>query len=111
MSVNKAMRLMKQAKVDLENGCYDKAVSAAYFSVRMLSETYLKGLRTRRDDKIANALGKKLGDQVRLEYLYLFERRKEADHRDKVFGKEEARRIVARAESLFNRLISLLGEE
>ena len=56
MSVNKAMRLMKQAKVDLENGCYDKAVSAAYFSVRMLSETYLKGLRTRRDDKIANAL-------------------------------------------------------
>ncbi len=71
MSVNKAMRLMNQAKVDLENGCYDKAISASYFSVRMLSEIYLKGIKTRRDDKIANALGRKLGDQVRLEYLRL----------------------------------------
>ncbi len=111
MSVNKAMRLMKQAKVDLENGCYDKAVSAAYFSVRMLSEIYLKEIKTRKDDKIANALGRKLGDEVKIDYMYLFERRKEADHRDKMFDKDEAKRIVVRAEKLFNKLINLLGEK
>ncbi len=49
MSVNKARRLMGQARSDLECGCYDKAVSAAYFTFRMISEVFLRGIRTSKD--------------------------------------------------------------
>ena len=89
--------LMEEAARDLEVGCYNKAVSAAYFSVRLLAESLLK-MRTRRDDKIANALRRRLelaigrweAERVRREFLALFEARKRADHRADIFGREEA---------------------
>ncbi len=56
----KSDRLMEEAVRDLECGCYNKAVSAAYFSVRMLAEHMMPGLRTSKDDKIANALKRML---------------------------------------------------
>ena len=108
MSVGKAIRLLEEAREDLKVGSYDKAVSAAYFSVRMLAEVYLKDLRTRKDDKIANALGRKLGEDTKKDFLYLFERRKEADHRDKIFTKKEAEEVLDMAESLFNKIMDSL---
>ncbi|MCD6244989.1 MAG: HEPN domain-containing protein [Candidatus Korarchaeota archaeon] len=110
MSVNKALRLLKEAEEDLRIGCYDKAVSSAYFSVRMMAELYLKDTKTRKDDKLANALGRKLGDEVRKEFLFLFEMRKEADHRDKIFSQSEADKILRRAKRIFNVLLDLLQE-
>ena len=86
-----------------------RPVSAAHFSVRMLVESLLTELRTRRDDKIANALGRKLGEEARMDFLFLFERRKEADHRSEIFGEEEAREIISRAEALFNHIMDALG--
>ncbi len=106
MSVNKALRLLKEAEEDLRIGCYDKAVSSAYFSVRMLVELYLRGVKTRKDDKLANALGRKLGDHYRKELMFLFEMRKEADHRDKIFSREEADEILRRARRIFYFLLN-----
>lgn len=108
MSVNKALRLLKEAEEDLRIGCYNKAVSSAYFSVRMLTELYLKDIKTKRDDKLANALGRRLGDDIRKDFLFLFEMRKEADHRDKIFSRDEADRILRKAELIFNLLLDLL---
>ncbi len=100
---------MKEAEEDFKIGCYNKAVSSSYFSVRMLTELYLKGLKTRKDDKLANALGRMLGDDFRREFMFLFERRKEADHRDKIFSREEAEDVLRRAKKIFYRLLDELG--
>lgn len=104
----KSRRLEDEALEDLGIGCYDKAVSAAYFAVRLAAESKLRGLKTRRDDKIANALARvlsrTLGDEgaerVRREYLALFEARKLADHRPYQFSREEAEDVVSRARKL-----------
>ncbi|MGC9104788.1 MAG: hypothetical protein ACP5JF_08410 [Candidatus Methanodesulfokora sp.] len=56
---------MKEAEDDFKRGNYDKAISASYFAVRMLAEIFLKDLN-RKDDKIANALGRALNESVRI---------------------------------------------
>jgi uncharacterized protein (UPF0332 family) len=90
---------MKEAEDDFKRGNYDKAISASYFAVRMLAEIFLKDLN-RKDDKIANALGRALNESVRRDFMYLFEKRKEADHRDKIFRMDEAWDILNRARKL-----------
>ncbi|MDK2384924.1 MAG: hypothetical protein QI199_09010, partial [Candidatus Korarchaeota archaeon] len=81
--------LWDEALKDLDVGCYNKAVSASYFSVRLAAESVLKGLKTSKDDKIATALervlSKKLGEkgakEVKNRYRGLDAARKLADHR------------------------------
>ena len=107
--------LMEEALKDLEVGCYNKAVSAAYFSVRAAVEHLLPGLRTSKDDKIANALKRvlrrELGDEgaeeARGKFLALFEARKVADHRPKSMEEEEARFYVSLAVDLRKMILKL----
>ncbi len=104
----KSRRLEEEALEDLRVGCFNKAVSAAYFAVRLAAESRLRGLRTRRDDKIANALARLLvrtlgeegAERVRKEYLALFEARKLADHRPYQFSREEAELLISKAREL-----------
>ncbi|RDD53293.1 MAG: HEPN domain-containing protein [Candidatus Korarchaeota archaeon NZ13-K] len=109
--MNKALILMREAERDLGTGNYNKAVSASYFAVRMVAELLLRDLRTRKDDKIANALGRVMGEDSRRELMYLFERRKEADHRDRVFTREEAEDVVSRARSLLERILERIERD
>ncbi len=105
---SKSDELMGESLKDLEVGCYNKAVSAAYFSVRLAAESILKGLKTKKDDKIANALmkvlsrklGEKKAKELKDEYMALFEARKIADHRPISFSKEMAEFYVRTAEKL-----------
>ena len=111
----KSDRLMEEAVRDLECGCYNKAVSAAYFSVRMLAEHMMPGLRTSKDDKIANALKRMLSrevgedeaERIRSKFLSLFEARKRADHRPFMFEEDEARFFVEMAMEIRDMLKSL----
>ncbi len=105
---SKSDELLREAIKDLEVGCYNKAASAAYFSVRLAAESVLRGLKTKRDDKIANALervlsrklGRKKARDIRNAYMTLFEARKLADHRPISLSKEEAETYVRMAERL-----------
>ncbi|MEM4969681.1 MAG: HEPN domain-containing protein [Sulfolobales archaeon] len=79
----RSKKLLEQAIKDLEIGCYDKAVSAAYFAVRKAAEELLRSLGEhipRRDDKLANAVENKglaeIADTLRMLYSY----RKDADY-------------------------------
>ncbi|GEM_PF-394248 len=109
--------LWDEALKDLEVGCYNKAVSASYFSVRLAAESVLKGLKTSKDDKIANALervlSKKLGEkrakEVRNRYMGLYAARKLADHRAFSFNRELASSYVEMAGELREVIFSLVG--
>ena len=110
----KSRRLMDEALMDLIVGCYNKAVSAAYFAVRLAAESKLRGLKTKKDDKIANALarllsrslGREASERTRSEYLSQFEARKLADHRPYSFEREDAERQVMRAKELLRTILS-----
>ncbi len=112
----KARILMNEALRDLECGCYNKAVSAAYFAVRLLAESKLMGLRTRKDDKIANALyrlllrlGEEEAEWIRRSFMKLFEARKMADHTSVSFNREEAKSLVRLAMELVERIEEVTG--
>ena len=104
----KSKLLMEEARRDLDAGCPNKAVSASYFAVRMAAESLLRGLRTKKDDKVANALarllepvlGEERARNVRNSFLRLFSLRKAADHTPRVFSAEEAREVVEEAERI-----------
>ena len=110
---DKSDRLMEEAIKDLECGCYNKAVSAAYFSVRTLAEHVIRGLRTSKDDKIANALKRSLlnyaseeeAERFRAIYLSLFEARKRADHRPFMFNREDAEFYLRLAREIREKLL------
>jgi len=113
--LDKAEILLREAKEDLKHECYNKAVSASYFAVRLFVESFLPGLMTRRDDKVANALfreierrtGREKAEEIKSNYLFLFDQRKKADHRADIFGKE-AEEIVAMAERLMREIEEIL---
>ncbi len=103
-SSKRSKELLRQAIKDLEVGCYDKAVSAAYFAVRKAAEDLLKKLNEhipRRDDKLANAIENKglaeIADILRILYSY----RKDADYGEGV-TEEIAMRCVKYAEKALN---------
>ncbi len=102
--LEKAKALMDQAFKDLEMGCYDKAVSAAYFAVRMVA-SHLTRSRARRDDKVANALANFLGDEGKIKMMALYEMRKRADYREKFTSEGEAKIVLKEANDLFNLII------
>ncbi len=106
--LDKSASLLREAEVDLKVGCFNKAVSAAYFSVRMAAEAFLLGMRTKKDDKIARGLKRLLtpilggegAEEVRLSFLQLFDMRKAADHRPTKMTREDAEFAVGRAREL-----------
>ena len=106
---------MEEAMKDLECSCYNKAVSAAYFSLRILVEHMIPNLRTNKDDKIANALkrmllreiGEEGAERIRSKFLSLFEARKRADHRPYMFEEDEARFFVEMALEIRDMLTSV----
>ncbi|MGB9631323.1 MAG: HEPN domain-containing protein [Candidatus Methanodesulfokora sp.] len=108
----KAEVLIKEAMEDLNHGCYNKAVSASYFAIRLLTEHFIPNLTTTKDDKIANALfreverrvNRRKAEEMRYTYLFLFSERKRADHRADLFEKEEAKTIVEKAVSFMEEL-------
>ena len=113
MSLRKALSLMRQAEADLEAGCYDKAVSSAYFACRMAAEQVLIELRApipRRDDKLANSVGNVLGRRVAEELKLLYSWRIQADYYDTEVDRGSAVRILDRARALFSRLEEWLRE-
>jgi uncharacterized protein (UPF0332 family) len=81
--MSKTDTLINEAEVDLKERCFNKAVSASYFAVRMEIEVLANKLRLtvpRRDDKLINIL-KYLGmDELAEEAFYLYQRRKDADY-------------------------------
>ncbi len=107
--------LWDEALKDLDVGCYNKAVSASYFSVRLAAESVLKGLKTSKDDKIANALervlskklGKERAKEMRDRYMGLYAARKLADHRAFSFDRELASSYVKMAKELRKVILSL----
>ena len=114
--LRKAEVLMEEAAMDLEHGSYNKAVSASYFAVRLTVEHFIEGLRTTKDDKIANALfriaerkvGREEATRLKGTFLFLFNERKRADHRPHLFSREEAERIVRVARSLRDEITRIL---
>ncbi len=108
---------MREAELDLKHGCYNKAVSASYFAVRLLVEHFIP-LKTTKDDKIANALyrevekkiGRRRAKEIREEFLKLFHKRKVADHRPYLFSEVEAQEMLERAKSLIDDLKEILSD-
>jgi len=111
LSLSKAERLMKEAVKDLEIGSYNKAASAAYFSLRMFSEfILLKGRITipRRDDKLANLI-ENIGLREIAETLrYLYDLRKKADYSSQEVNEIEAGEAVSQASKLLEKTKQLL---
>ncbi len=115
--LEKAKILLSEASEDLRHGSYNKAVSASYFAVRLTAEHFLP-IRTSKDDKIANALYRKLREvvgeerarQVRIDFLEMFAWRKYADHRGVLFDREDAEAAVELARELMDLMVSNLGD-
>jgi len=110
MSSKRSKELLRQAIKDLEVGCYDKAVSAAYFAVRKATEDLLKKLGEyipRRDDKLANAIENKGLTEVAeiLRTLYIY--RKDADYGEGV-SEEIAVRCVRDAEKALDIITKII---
>ncbi|MEM1658296.1 MAG: HEPN domain-containing protein [Candidatus Jordarchaeales archaeon] len=98
----KSKVLLDEAKRDIEVGCYNKAVSAAYFALRMVVERYLDSLGaqySKKDDKLANTIQSLGMKDVAYAMRVLFQARKRADHGDKLFTLEEAKDLLSMAES------------
>ena len=91
--MNKVDVLLREAEKDIEIGCYNKAVSACYFAVRMEIEILankLRGSVPRRDDKLINLL-KHLGkEELAKDAFYLYEKRKDADYSHESLDKDTA---------------------
>ncbi len=111
LKVRKSEVLFEEAKKDLEMGCFNKAVSAAYFSVRLMAEALIGDIRTTKDDKIANALGRLLGWDARERMMWLFGERKRADHRAHFFDESTAFQVLETARELLERMREKLYPE
>jgi len=104
LKLKKAEKLLEEAEKDLEVGCFNKAVSASYFAVRLAAEAMLKGVITTKDDKIANAVGRVLGSDVREEIMWIYEERKKADHRPFFFDEKRASLVFGKASEVFEKI-------
>lgn len=93
----KADKLYREALEDIRRGCYNKAVSALYFSLRYLAERFLLKARApipRRDDKLANTLDSMGLKEAALALRELYVLRVKADYRESDVGEEEAKRAL-----------------
>jgi len=110
LSLEKAKELIRQASEDLRISCFDKAVSAAYFSARMVVEVFLTKRKLKlpkRDDKLANLLRRQgFGDEAEM-LLQLYTWRKESDYGPNLMDRERAKSSL----ELANRIIEALESE
>jgi len=93
----KSKKLLEEAIKDLDIMCYNKAVSASYFAIRMIAEEILRALGEKipkRDDKLANAIKNKglIREAIAMASLYAL--RKKADYEAGI-SKEEAELSVS----------------
>lgn len=93
----KSKKLLEEAIKDLDIMCYNKAVSASYFAIRMIAEEILRALGEKipkRDDKLANAIKNKglIREAITMASLYAL--RKKADYEAGI-SKEEAELAVS----------------
>jgi uncharacterized protein (UPF0332 family) len=109
MSLDKVKVLLHQDRIDLENLCYDKCVSASYFSCRMAAELFLKsrGIEylPRRDDKLINLLKNQGFKEEAEELLLLYNLRKKADYSRELVERNEAITALKTAEKLLSILV------
>jgi uncharacterized protein (UPF0332 family) len=109
LSFEKAKYLLLQAKRDLEIGCFDKAVSAAYMAARMGAEVLLRTLGQRdvprRDDKLANSISNLgMGKEGAL-LMELYEARKRADYSSEFTDGKLAEKYVEISEMMLRRFL------
>ncbi len=111
MSLEKSKLLLEEAEKDIENGCFNKAVSASYFASRMILEIFFRDLGivfSKKDDKMINILASLGLRKEASDLRVLFEMRKEADHRAYVFSEKEARYAFNTSKIIHDKIFSLL---
>ncbi len=114
MSLDKVMTLLWEAETDIKAGCYNKAVSASYFSLRMAVELYFQSRRliySTKDDKMARLLINIGLEDVGRDLFRKYVLRKEADHRSKLFTEEEALKVFEDCRKHVLKLLKLIEGE
>ncbi len=114
MSVKKAIKLLEEARIDLEVGNYNKSASASYFAARMMVELFLRSRKLsipRRDDKLANLFENQGFKELSNDLRKLYDIRKKADYLGKFVSREEAESPLVRAKDIVEALMNLLGRD
>jgi len=104
--VRKAEELFREAKKDLDIGCFNKAVSTFYFSIESLANAILfkYGQRVRGFRGRINTIAILVSKKVAKDMLYLYELRVLADHKEDLMSKEMAYGAFKIAEKLYSEL-------
>ncbi|MGQ4892003.1 MAG: HEPN domain-containing protein [Candidatus Njordarchaeia archaeon] len=102
--IRKGEVLFDEASKDLEIGCYNKAVSAAYFSVEAFANAlfFIKRQKTKGFRGRVNVIKSLLGDDVGEIMENLHMKRNEADHYEKIMAKEDAEEAIKASKRLIN---------
>jgi len=114
LSVEKAIRLLEEARIDLEVGNYNKSASASYFAARMMVELFLRSRKLsipRRDDKLANLFENQGFRELSNDLRKLYDIRKKADYLGKFVSREEAESSLERAKGIVEALMNRLGRD
>ncbi len=92
----KAKVLKRELFIDFEHGAYNKAISGAYFMVEALANAIfaLKKQKTRGFSGRANLIRELFGVKMYKNFLKLHELREKADHRERIFTKQDAKEAV-----------------
>lgn len=115
--LKKAKILLEEARKDLINGCYNKAVSASWFAVEnLLRALLLRGgkIPPERPNKLISIIHKMLYEKypdkryLIPEISSLYEKRKRADHRDTFFDHSQADRAFSQAIEIFKGIEEIL---
>lgn len=110
MSLKKSEVLYNEALKDIEEGNYNKAASAIYFSIRKELEDLVLRIQhniPKRDDKLANVL-KYLGFEEESElFMELYELRKKADYLDESVSKDEVLDAIKKYERILSAIKNL----
>jgi len=115
--LEKSKALLGEAERDFQAGCYNKTVSAAWFTV----ETLLRAIVLYKGRPMPEQPSKLMSIIHRIileEYPHvkhlipmmssLYEKRKRADHRETLFNRDHARRALEQAKHIYSELISML---
>ena len=104
--IKKGEVLFEEARRDLEIGCYNKAVSAAYFSVEAFANVllFIKRQKTRGFRSRVNVIRSLLGEEVGEIMENLHRKRSEADHYEKIMTREDAEEAIKVSRKLINKI-------
>jgi len=109
----KASIVKEEAEKDLKIGAWNKAVSASYFMLEMLANALfaLKKQKTTGFMGRVSLIKQLLGKDIASEFLLIHEKREKADHKEKIFSKEEALEIFNKAIKFYHMLKNLVEKE